>query len=155
MDLANRLQGHTNLYVSDIRRDRVAQATALGFHEISETDRKFVAVYAPCAIGQVINAGNLHGLTYSIICGSANNQLADASYAEVLRQHHVLYAPDYLVNAGGVISGAGALEGWSEDEVGARCDAIGTVLLTVLKLAEKSGMTPLSAANMLAEARLV
>lgn len=154
MDLATRLRGHTNLYVSDIRSELVDQAKGMGFYELGETDRKFIAVYAPCAMGQVINPGNVHSLTYSIICGSANNQLADDSYAEVLRRDHVLYAPDYLVNAGGVISAAGEIEAWSDAEIGERCDGIGTVLLNVFQMAEKAGVTPLAMAQVLAEARL-
>lgn len=153
MDLATRLSGHTNLYVSDPRADLVDQAKALGFHEISETDRKFIAIYAPCAMGQVINAGNLHGLPYTIICGSANNQLADDSYAESLHRDLILYAPDYLVNAGGVISAAGEIERWSDEEVGERCDGIGAVLLNVFEMADTEGVTPLAMANALAEAR--
>jgi leucine dehydrogenase len=154
MDLATRLRDHTNLYVSDLRSELVGQAKAMGGHEISETDRKFIAVYAPCAMGQVVNAGNLHGLTYSVICGSANNQLADDSYAEVLQKNNVLYCPDWLVNSGGAITAAGEIEQWSVEEVEQRCDAIGEVLTNVFEMAKMAGTTPLATAITLAEARL-
>src|SRR5882672_4539737 len=84
MPLIEHLRGHSNLYVSDLRADLVSQAKALGAHAISESDRKFIAIYMPCALGPVVNPGNLHTLSYSIICGAANNQLAADSYAEVL-----------------------------------------------------------------------
>ena len=153
-DLAMRLHGHNNLYVSDLRPDVVAQAVAAGAHEITESDRKFIAIYAPCALGQVIHPGNVHGLTYSIICGAANNQLVDESYADILHHNHVLWCPDYLVNAGGVITAAGEIEGWSEEEVAERCDAVGIVMTNVLNLAEASKVSPLAMANTLAELRL-
>jgi glutamate dehydrogenase/leucine dehydrogenase len=63
-----------------------------------------ITLYAPCAMGQVVSARNVHSIRFPIICGSANNQLIQDDYAEILQQNGVLYAPDYLANAGGAIN---------------------------------------------------
>lgn len=155
MDLVQRLQGHNNVYVNDLRADLVTHAKTLGAYEITEIDRRFIAIYAPCAMGQVVNAGNVNGLTYTIICGSANNVLADDSYAEILHQRHVLYCPDYLVNSGGVINAAYEMNPpFDQAACDAATDALGERLVHVLSLAEMEKITPLAAANLLAEARL-
>jgi len=155
MDVVRRLKGHPNLYVSDLRADRVTEAKALGAAELGETDRKFITVYLPCALGFVVTPGNVHTLTYSIICGAANNQLADDSYADVLRRGHVLYVPDFLANAGGVICSAyEAQEPYDQTACEAATDRLGDRVLEVLETAKHDGVAPLVAANRLAEARL-
>lgn len=156
MDLFDRLNHskHPYLYASDIRPEAVQQAVSKGAHEIAESDKRFMAVYAPCAMGQVVNAENIDATSYPIICGSANNQLVEESYAEILKFNGVIYVPDYLCNAGGVITAAGEVEGWTEDEVTRRCEKLDDVLLNVFELAGKQDITPLAAANQLALARL-
>jgi leucine dehydrogenase len=144
-----------NLYVSDLRPELVAQACAAGAYEIGETDKKFMAIYAPCALGPVINAGNVRSVPYTIVCGAANNQLADDSYAEILHQQGILYCPDWLVNAGGVI-GAACEIGQEYDQTKAEemTDDIGQTLFNVLRMAKAANTTPLQMALTLAEARL-
>ena len=155
MDVARRLQAvGSDLYVSDIRPDAVAEAVQFGAEELGATDSKFIAVYSPCAMGQVVTATNVHKAN-SIICGAANNQLADENLAEVLAQHGVLFCPDYLVNAGGVICAACEIgQPYDEARAEAETDGLAERLVKVLDLAEQAGVTPLAAANMLAEARL-
>ena len=156
MEVARRTQAAgSDLYVSDIRPDAVAQAVQFGAEELGSADSKFIAVYSPCAMGQVVTAANIHTRTNSIICGAANNQLADESLAEVLAQNGVLFCPDYLVNAGGVICAACEIgQPYDEAQAEAETDGLAQRLVAVLDLAKRAGITPLAAAAMLAEARL-
>ena len=145
-----------NLFVSDLHPEMVKEAEiTFRSREIIEADKRFIVVYSPCAMGQVINSENINTVRYSIICGSANNQLVHDEYAEILQKNGVIYCPDYLVNSGGVITAAGEIEGWSDDEVINRCEAIGDVLTNVFEMADRQKITPLEAANQLALARIV
>ncbi len=160
MDLAMRLGtlDDLQLYVSDLRPDVVKHACdTLGAREITEADKRFIAIYAPCAMGQIVNDTNLNTTRYSIICGSANNQLVHDEYAKVLQDNGVLYCPDYLVNAGGVITADGEIEKWTDEKVIEHCSNLGDQLLKCFEMADEGVMgqkiTPLAAANMLAEAR--
>jgi leucine dehydrogenase len=156
-DLLSRLFIETgselNGYVSDLRPEIVQKAMDEFYvREITDADKRFMAIYAPCAMGQVINSENINRIQYSIICGSANNQLLHDEYADVLQRKAVLYCPDYLVNAGGVITAAGEIANWTADEVVAKCEGLGDRLIEVFELADDK-ITPLAAANKLAENR--
>jgi len=148
---------HPNIYVSDLRTDLVSQACSLpGVYSLTENDKKFISIYAPCAMGQVVHPGNVHTLRHSIICGAANNQLLDDSYAEVLYKNDVLYVPDWLANAGGVIVGACEADGpYDKTRAETMTDDIGQRLIRVLEMADKEGIPPLHAAKRLAEVRLL
>ena len=95
------------LFVTDINQasiDRVVtdfNATAVSIDEIYDLD---VDVYAPCALGATINDTTIERLKATIVAGCANNQLAEGRHGEILRQKGVLYAPDYVINAGGIIN---------------------------------------------------
>ncbi|HVM58259.1 MAG TPA: Glu/Leu/Phe/Val dehydrogenase dimerization domain-containing protein [Gaiellaceae bacterium] len=112
-------------------------------------------VYAPCAVGGTLNADSIPRLRCRIVAGSANNQLAEPEDAERLREAGILYAPDYVVNAGGVLQLLG-LEGlgWDEDELERRLAAIGDTLRTLFREADEAGITPAAAAERLAARRL-
>lgn len=156
MDLAKRLHGHSNLYVSDLLTARLDEAVAEGAHPLTAIDQKFIAIYAPCAMGQVVNASNVADLTYTIICGSANNQLGDESYAEMLRRRSVLYVPDFLANAGGVINAAFEMcSPYDETLCEAATDLLGTLLTEVLERADRENKTPLAVAKSIAESRFM
>ncbi|ATC94316.1 Leu/Phe/Val dehydrogenase [Pseudoalteromonas tunicata] len=96
-----------SLYVTDINQasiDRVVNdfnATAVGIDEIYDLD---VDVYSPCALGATVNDNTIARLKATIIAGCANNQLAESRHGELLRQKGILYAPDYVINAGGIIN---------------------------------------------------
>jgi leucine dehydrogenase len=157
MPLANYLcyLDHPNVHVSDLRAEAVDQACAAGAHKLDQSGHKFMAIYAPCALGHVVHADNVESLTYSIICGAANNQLVDDQYAEVLHKNNVLYLPDFLVNAGGVINGACEIDQvYDQARAESMTDDIGICVVNVLTLAAEAKVSPLTAANWLAEARL-
>ncbi|MDP5181276.1 Glu/Leu/Phe/Val dehydrogenase dimerization domain-containing protein [Blastococcus sp. BMG 814] len=111
-------------------------------------------VYAPCALGGALDEETVAALTGRIICGGANNQLADPEAAERLRARGILYAPDYLVNAGGVIQVEDERHGFSFDRARAKASGIFDVALRVFALADAEGVSPAVAADRLAQERI-
>ena len=115
-----------------------------------------VDVLAPCALGGVVDEGNVDALRCRIVCGSANNQLAQDGLAERLARRDVLYAPDFIANAGGLMNVALELErdGYDPERARRRVAAIEEVMAGVLSRARERGTTPLAAAVELARGRL-
>ncbi|MEG3091959.1 Glu/Leu/Phe/Val family dehydrogenase [Sphingomonas sp. PB1R3] len=113
-----------------------------------------VDVLAPCALGGVLEAETVEQLRAKVVCGAANNQLASEDVAARLAERDVLYAPDFLANAGGIINVAGEYLGWRSPEVRRRVLAIGNKMAAVLTLAERNGITPDEAARALALERI-
>lgn len=111
-------------------------------------------VLAPCALGGVLDGATIPALACRIVCGSANNQLATEDDAKLLAAAGILYAPDFIVNAGGLISVADEINGWNEDRVNDRIDRIGRTLLDVLHLASQRDCTTEEAAVHLAKERI-
>ncbi|MFN0120927.1 MAG: Leu/Phe/Val dehydrogenase [Blastocatellia bacterium] len=111
-------------------------------------------IFAPCALGEILNAQTIPQLRVGIIAGAANNQLSGEQDGETLRQRGILYAPDYVINAGGIISGGVDLAGWDIAGGRQKVEDIYQTTLTVLALAEAQGIAPQRAADQLAERRL-
>lgn len=112
-------------------------------------------VYAPCALGATLSAATVPRLRCRIVAGSSNNQLAEPEAAELLRDAGILYAPDYVINAGGAI-GINYLEvnNRSQAEVDAALKRIGDTLKEIYERAEREGITTAAAADALAASRL-
>ena len=111
-------------------------------------------VFAPCALGGVIDREAIRRLRARLVCGGANNVLASVEDGDRLADRGVLYAPDYVVNAGGIINVAAEYLGWSAGEAAARVEATGQRLAAVLDHAERYGLAPHRAADALARARI-
>src|SRR6185436_672280 len=111
-------------------------------------------VFAPCALGGIIDASSIGRLRCEAVVGSANNQLAEPSDAQRLADAGVLYAPDYVVNAGGLIHVAGELQGFDADRVATRVAGIGGTLRALFAEADRDGITPSRAADRLARRRI-
>jgi len=114
-------------------------------------------VYAPCALGGALDDGVVDALVAggtSIVCGAANNQLAHDGVEKELQDRGVLYAPDYVVNSGGLIQVADELEGFSFDRARQRSEKIFDTTLKVFALASAEGVPPAVAADRLAERRI-
>jgi leucine dehydrogenase len=112
-------------------------------------------VYAPCAVGGVLSTETVPMLHCRIVAGSANNQLADADAAELLRTGGILYAPDYVINGGGAIALVGREQlGWDTRELDAALEGIGTTLRQIYRRAEQQGISTAAAADALADERL-
>jgi leucine dehydrogenase len=111
-------------------------------------------VYAPCALGATLNTDTIGRLRCRIVAGSANNQLAEPGDAERLRERGILYAPDYVINAGGAIALFGLEhERWAQAELDAALARIGETLATIYARADEEQSTTAEAADRLAAAR--
>ncbi len=114
-----------------------------------------VDVYSPCAVGGMLNADSIPGLACRAVTGCANNQLAEPGDAERLQERGILYAPDFVVSAGGIIQLIGLEdEGWDEARLEEGLAGIGDTLRTLFAEAEAEGVTPAEAADRLARRRV-
>jgi leucine dehydrogenase len=111
-------------------------------------------IFAPCALGGVIDRAAVRRLRAGLVCGGANNVLASVEDGDRLTDRGVLYAPDYVVNAGGIINVAAEYLGWSAGEAAARVETTGQRLGAVLDHAERIGLAPHRAADALARERI-
>lgn len=112
-------------------------------------------VFSPCATGRVLTAETIPHLRCRVVAGAANNQLGSADDGDRLREAGVLYAPDYVVNAGGVIHLAGyETLGWNDATMAIRLEGIGDTLLEVFESAERDAISTATAADRLAASRI-
>jgi leucine dehydrogenase len=147
-----------DLVLADPNQDRVAAtAERLGCETMRPEDviGAECDVFAPCATGGVIAADSVPKLRCAVVAGAANNQLATSDAAELLRDAGILYAPDFVINAGGVIHLAGhETLGWDAAKMASRLEAIGETLTDVFDAADRDGITTDAAARRLAQARI-
>lgn len=158
MDLAYRLKDFSNCtIVSDLRQEAMKEAIDnLNAIEYNRQKDTFIEIYSPCAMGQVITSDNVDSIEYDIICGSANNQLIDDGLAHTLIDRGILYCPDYIVNAGGVIDAACEIgQPYNQTQSEMMTDLIGERLTVVFEMAEDEKITTVEAANKLAEERFM
>jgi valine dehydrogenase (NAD+) len=111
-------------------------------------------IYAPCALGDALTDEVVAALSARVVCGAANNQLAHPGIEKSLEERGILYAPDYCVNAGGLIQVADELDGFSFDRARQRAAGIYDTTHRVIELARVDGVPPAIAADRLAERRL-
>jgi glutamate dehydrogenase/leucine dehydrogenase len=111
-------------------------------------------IFAPCSLGGALNEETIPRLRCEAVVGSANNQLATPEDADRLADRDILYAPDFVVNAGGLISVSEELTGFTVDKAAAHIDRIYDNTLRVLEASRERGVTPNVAAVTLAEARI-
>jgi leucine dehydrogenase len=112
-------------------------------------------IFAPCALGGVVNDQTLPQFKVALIVGGANNQLLEPRHGDLLEQRGIVYAPDYAANAGGVINGCcREMLGWDVERTLAKTDAIYDTLLKIFSLAEREKIPSYQAADRLAEERL-
>ena len=144
------------LVVSDVNRSNLQRAEALGV-EIAPVDQIHAVsadLFSPCALGAGLNERTIPELGASIICGAANNQLATESDGARLIERGVTYAPDYVVNAGGIINVSAEYLGEAADVVDGRLRAIAPRLLKVLETAKSENVPPNVAADRIVRAKL-
>jgi leucine dehydrogenase len=144
------------LTVADISKARVRRATdELGAAVVTpaEIARVEADILAPCALGAGLNAQTIPALRVAAVAGGANNQLATPEDGEALHRRGILYAPDYVANAGGIIKMCGEYYGWDEAEVDRRVDGIAGRLAEVFERSAATGRPPHEVADRLAEAR--
>lgn len=155
--LARRLAARgAELILADVAGARVAVAAELEASWVTpeEALASECEILAPCALGGVVGEDTIERLRCAAICGAANNQLDGESIADSLAARGILYAPDFVANAGGLISVYRELRGHEAGETGALVERIEDAMVAVLAEARKSGVTPLEAAAVVAERRL-
>ncbi len=111
-------------------------------------------VFAPCALGGIINDETIPQFNTEIIAGGANNQLLEERHGDELERRGILYAPDYAANAGGVINGCRELLGWEASQSAAKLDEIYDTVLAIFRTAAVERIATYKAADRLAEQRL-
>ena len=146
------------LLVSDIDAERASEAAERLGAEVVAPEHAAATecdVYAPCALGGTLNRASIPLLACRIVAGCANNQLAEPEDAARLRAAGILYAPDFVINAGGVLHAwGGELLGWSADTIAERHRAIGGTLTEIYERAESEDVSTHEAAERLARARV-
>jgi valine dehydrogenase (NAD+) len=144
--------------VADPSKQAVERASALGPIEVVATDHIHKVdcdIFAPCALGGVLNDRTIVELRCRQIVGAANNQLSSPSIADGLAARDIVYVPDFVANAGGVVNIAHEYMGYDEAQARAHVQQIFTTTGTILGRAEEQAITPLAAAMKLARERLV
>lgn len=149
------------LTVTDVSKERVVEAVAAFGATVVAPDAIYdapVDVFAPCALGGVISEQTVHRLRAGVVAGAANNQLADPTMDLALAQRGILYAPDYVINAGGLISIANdALNPdapYDRAKIAHRVGAIGDTLAGIIQTARDTGLPTAAVADRLAESRI-
>lgn len=146
------------LIVSDIRPEKVAAMVKEFGATAVEGDAIYAAkgdIFAPCALGAILNDETIPKLTVEIVCGGANNQLhVPAKHGEEIEKRGILYAPDFVANAGGVINVYGEVAGWTHERALRKADEIFDTTLGVYAIAKDQGILTYVAADKLAERRI-
>ena len=145
------------LVVTDIDQERVQRI-------VQETGARAVApdgiydapadIYAPCALGATVNDDTLGRLKVEIIAGAANNQLAENRHGDALEAKGILYAPDYVINGGGVINVYGEIHRWPAERSKKKAGEIYETLLRIFDIARREKIPTYQAADRLAEQRI-
>ena len=147
--------------ITDVREEavgRILAAHPTGVTAVADTATLIRAegldIYAPCALGGALNDDTVPALTAKIVCGAANNQLEHPGVEKDLADRGILYAPDYVVNAGGVIQVADELHGFDFDRCKAKAAKIYDTTLAIFARAKADGIPPAAAADRIAEQRM-
>jgi valine dehydrogenase (NAD+) len=154
------LEDGARVVITDVREDSVRRVTTV-HPEVtvaSDTDALIrtpgLDVYSPCALGGALSDATVPVLTATVVCGAANNQLAHPGVEKDLADRGILYAPDYVVNAGGVIQVADELRGFDFERCRAKAAKIFDTTLSIFARAKEDGIPPAAAADRIAERRI-
>jgi len=145
------------LSVTDIDDERVQKAvTEFGATPVGPDDVYGIEadIFSPCALGAVINDDTIDTLKVDIVAGSANNQLAEARHGKDLHERGIVYAPDYVISAGGICSVYGELEGWTTEQSMEKAGGIYETLFQVLGHALAEDIPTSQAADRMARRRI-
>ena len=145
------------LIVSDIdaaKTEKVSKATGAKVVKGNAIFTAVADIFSPCALGGIINDKTIPKLKVEIVAGGANNQLLEERHGDELQRRGILYAPDYVANAGGVINVYGEVAGWDAQRALDKADDIYDTILKVFDIAEAKKIPTYEAADRLAELRL-
>ena len=146
------------IYFTDINEKNIAKfkevapgSELVDVNEIYDVD---CDIYAPCALGATINDTTIDRLKCKVVAGAANNQLAEDKHGQILREKSILYAPDYLINAGGLMNVSIEFEGWSDSKAKRMVDTIYDTTLKIFKMSDDKNIPIYQATDLLAEQRI-
>ena len=160
MHLAESLsKENAEIFVYDISAERIKLAVEkYNCKAINDPATMYdldIDIYAPCALGATLNDESLSKLKCSIICGAANNQLAnEIKHGNMVKEKGILYAPDFVVNAGGIINVYYELDGYNKDRAMKHAEAIYQTTWNILQTAKTENIPTYIAANRIAEQRI-
>lgn len=146
-----------NLIVTDINEEAVSRAVEAFGAKAVATDEIYsqeADIFAPCALGAILNDETIPQLKVKAIAGSANNQLKEARHGDQLHELGIVYAPDYVINSGGVINVADELMGYNKERALKRVEGIYDTVLKIFEISKRDGIPSYIAADRLAEERI-
>ncbi len=150
-------QEGAKLIVTDINQEAVARAvkdfgaTAVAPNEIYSQEAD---IFAPCAMGAIINDDTIPQLKVKVVAGSANNQLKEERHGDELEAAGIVYAPDFVINSGGVINVADELYGYNNERAMKRVETIYDSITRIFAIAKRDGIPSYQAADRMAEERI-
>ena len=148
-----------NVFVTDINQEQLKKLATQYHAEMVSLDGIYdvdMDIYAPCALGATLNTENINRLKCSIVSGAANNQLADENiHGKMLAEKGILYAPDFLINAGGLINVFSELNGYNREVALEHTKQIYHTTLEIFKKAKEEKITTIEAAKIIAEQRIL
>jgi leucine dehydrogenase len=158
--LCRHLHEHgVKLVVTDVRPEKTAEIKSLFDATVVEPDEIYsqnVDIFAPCALGGIINSHTIPQLQAKIIAGAANNQLENERlHGQRLVEKGILYSPDYVINAGGIINVYNEMIGYDEDKAFKQVHNIYDTLLAIFNIAQQQGITTNDASKRLADERII
>jgi len=145
------------LIVTDINQDSINRVVnEFGARVVAPSEIFGVEcdIFAPCALGAIINDDTIPQLKCKVIAGSSNNQLKSRSHGDIIHEMGIVYAPDYVINAGGVINVADELEGYNHERARKKVENIYNIIESIFKIAREEGIPSYKAADRLAEQRI-
>ena len=147
-----------NIYINDINQERLDFVSKKYNTKIIDCDSIFdlnMDIYSPCALGATLNSESIQKLKCEIIAGAANNQLEDENnHANQIKEKDIIYAPDFLINAGGLINVYSEIKGFSREKALEKTKNIYNTTLEILNKSEEDGITTNQAVISIAEQRL-
>ena len=141
--------------INEARLNEVSKKYGATIYRGNDVYSEAVDIYAPCALGATINDATINNIRAKVIAGAANNQLADENkHGQMLKDKGIVYAPDFLINAGGIINVYAELENYGKTEIMRKTENIYNTTLEILSNAESNDVTTHQAALNIAQGRI-
>ncbi|WP_286883453.1 branched-chain amino acid dehydrogenase [Aneurinibacillus sp. UBA3580] len=145
------------LIVTDINKDNVQRAVdEFGAKAVDPNDiySQDCDIFAPCALGAIINDNTIPQLKAKVIAGAANNQLREERHGDIIQEMGIVYAPDYIINAGGLINVADELQGYNRERAIKKVETIYDTIQKVIEISKRDNIPTYKAADRMCEERI-
>jgi leucine dehydrogenase len=147
-----------NVIINDINEERLQEVShkyGVSVYRGNDIYSEEIDIYSPCALGATVNDETVYKIKAQVIAGAANNQLAnEEKHGHILQERGIVYAPDFLINAGGIINVYAELEGYDKQEIVRKTENIYNTTLEILENANANGITTNHAALNIAKSRI-